>query len=74
MYKINAATDELRTVDKENESTTSQPKKSAKSRAQPESVLIIGDSLIKNIDSQKLTKKTVDMHMYPGENQRPNMP
>lgn len=55
------------TIDKENESTRSQPKKGAKSRAQPESVLIIGDSLIKNIDSQKLTKKTVDKRMYPGK-------
>ena len=54
-------------VDKENESTRSQPKGGAKSRAQPESVLIIGDSLIKNIDSQKLTKKTVDKRMYPGK-------
>ena len=52
------------TIDKENESTRSQPKKGAKSRTQPESVLIIGDSLIKNIDSQKLTKKTVDKRMY----------
>ncbi|XP_068742470.1 fibroblast growth factor receptor 4-like [Montipora capricornis] len=55
------------TIDKENESTRSQPKKGAKSRAQQESVLIIGDSLIKNIDSQKLTKKTVDKRMYPGK-------
>ena len=54
------------TVDKENESTRSQPKKGAKSRAQPESVLII-DSLIKNIDSQKITKKTVDKRMFPGK-------
>lgn len=51
----------------ENELTRSQPKRGAKSRAQPESVLIIGDSLIKNIDSQKLTKKTVDKRMYPGK-------
>ncbi|KAK2552521.1 hypothetical protein P5673_026364 [Acropora cervicornis] len=51
----------------ENESTRSQPKKGAKLRAQPESVLIIGDSLIKNIDSQKLTKKTVNKRMYPGK-------
>ena len=29
--------------------------------------LIIGDSLIKNIDPQKLTKKTVDKRMYPGK-------
>ena len=55
------------TVDKENESTRSQPKRDVKSRAQPESVLIIGDSLIKNIDSQKLTKKTVDKRRYPGK-------
>ena len=55
------------TVDKENESTRSQPKRGAKSRAQRELVLIIGDSLIKNIDSQKLTKKTVDKRMYPGK-------
>ena len=55
------------TIDKENESTRSQPKKGAKSRTQPESVLIIGDSLIKNIDSQKLTKKTVDKRMYSGK-------
>ena len=55
------------TIDKENESTRSQPKKGAKSRAQPESVLIIGDFLIKNIDSQKLTKKTVDKRMYSGK-------
>ena len=55
------------TVDKENESSRSQPKRGAKSRAQPESVLIIGDSLIKNIDSQKLTEKTVDKPMYPGK-------
>ena len=59
------------TIDKENESTRSQPKKCAKSRAQPESVLIIGDSLIKNIDSQKLTKKTVDKRMYPGKTSDP---
>ena len=55
------------TVDKENELTRSQPKRGGKSRAQPESVLIIGDSLIKNIDAQKLTKKTVDKRMYPGK-------
>ena len=55
------------TIDKENESTRFQPKKGAKSRTQPESVLIIGDSLIKNIDSQKLTKKTVDKRMYSGK-------
>ena len=55
------------TAHKENEATTSQPRRGAKSRAQPESVLIIGDSLIKNIDSQKLTKKTVDKRMYPGK-------
>ena len=55
------------TIDKENESTRSQPKKGAKLRTQPESVLIIGDSLIKNIDSQKLTKKTVDKRMYSGK-------
>lgn len=30
-------------------------------------VLIMGDSLIKNIHSQKLTKKTVDKRMYPGK-------
>ena len=55
------------TVVKENESTRAQPKRGAKSCAQLESVLIIGDSLIKNIDSQKLTKKTVDKRMYPGK-------
>ena len=55
------------TVDKENVSTRSQPKRGAKSRAQPESVLLIGDSLIKNIDPQKLTKKTVDKRIYPGK-------
>ena len=55
------------TAHKENEATTSQPRRGAKSRAQPESVLIIGDSIIKNIDSQKLTKKTVDKRMYPGK-------
>ena len=55
------------TIDKENESTRSQHKKGAKSRTQPESVLIIGDSLIKNIDSQKLTKKTVHKRMYSGK-------
>ena len=55
------------TIDKENESTRSQPKRSAKSRAQPESVLIIGDSLIKNIDTQKVTKKRVDKHMHSGK-------
>ena len=55
------------TIDKENESTRAQPKKGATSRAQPESVLIIGNSLIKNIDPQKFTKKTVDKRMYPGK-------
>ena len=55
------------TARKENEAATSQPRRVAKSRAQPDSVLIIGDSLIKNIDSQKLTKKTVDKRMYPGK-------
>ena len=55
------------TVEKENEPTRLQPKRGGKSRAQPESVLIIGDSLIKNIDPQKLTKKTVDKRMYPGK-------
>ena len=56
------------TIDKENEATRSQRKRGhVKSRAQPESVLIIGDSLIKNIDTQKLTKKTVDKHMYSGK-------
>ena len=55
------------TVDNENEATRPQPERGAKSRAQPESVVIIGNSLIKNIDPQKHTKKTVDKRMYPGK-------
>ena len=55
------------TVDNENEATRSQPERGAKSHAQPESVVIIGDSLIKNIDPQKHTKKIVDKRMYPGK-------
>ena len=55
------------TVDKENESTRSQPKRGAKSRAQPESALILGNSIINNIDYQKLTMKTVDKRIYPGK-------
>ena len=33
--------------------------------------LIMGDSLIKNIDSQKVTKKIVHRRMYPGKHDQP---